>query len=249
MRQDNRGESGNVLWFILLAIALLAALTITITHFSDTTHQTGNREMARVQASQILRTAKGWQEAINQMQGREVSANDIDFDDPGLSGYANPNCTSDACKLFKPGGGGQTYAPPDTGWLDASQAARPSYGQWIFTGKLCVQGVGDVTEAIGGNCAANGSAADDELTVLLPYVTMSVCQELNTLLGLAGPGATPPMNTDNPLAATRFTGVFADGVNIVAGNAQLYQRPAGCLQNAGGGIAQTYTFYDVLIAR
>ena len=43
-----KNESGNALWFILIAIALLAALTVVVTRSSDTVEQSGDVERQRI---------------------------------------------------------------------------------------------------------------------------------------------------------------------------------------------------------
>lgn len=246
------GQKGNAIWFILLAIALLAALTLAISHFSDTAEQTGNIELDNIQASQILRITKGWDQAVNQMQTHEISANDISFASAGgMAGYANPNCAADNCRFFQTGGGAQTYAAPDTAWLDSINSAAAFYGQWIFTGKLCVQGVGDISEAVGTNC--NTDPAASELAVLLPYVKEGLCIQLNNLLGIPNPGGKPPADTGDIWAASpQFTGTYATGTNIGVGDANLYRKPSGCIEGSGSAATPpsgTFTFYHVLLAR
>ena len=247
MNQENprfSGQSGNALWFLLVAIALLAALTITITRSSDSADQNANVELSRIQASQILRYAKGLEQAVNQMQTRNISANDISFADPGLTGYTNPNCTTDDCKLFKSKGGGQSYVAPSDEWLDGTSSP------WIFTGKLCVQGVGDQTEAIATDCSTNTDGSDEDLVMLLPHVRKGLCIELNKMLGVTNPSGNPPADTGDAWAASpEFVGTFADGANIGVNNAGLYRKASGCIEGAGTPASGTYVFYHVLLAR
>ncbi len=245
-----KSESGNIIWFLLVAIALMAALTVVMTRSSDTAGQSGDRELLRIQASQILRTAKGWEQAIGRMSVQEVSADDVSFDTAGMTGYANPNCASDSCSLFKAAGGGQAYEAPDTAWLDAANSAAGFYGSWIVTGKLCVQGIGNQSEAIGTDCSSNNDPSDEDLVLLLPYVRKNLCIELNRQAGIGTPGAAPPADTGDTWAASpQFTGGFADGANIGVGNASLYRKSSGCIEGAGTPASGTYTFYHVLVAR
>ena len=245
-----KSESGNVIWFLLLAIALLAALAITITRSSDIAGQNGDVEMTRVQASAILKDAKGVEQAVDRMSMQGVSVGDISFGSSGLSGYANASCADDSCYLYKVAGGGQTYAAPSEAWLDSAQSARPFYGEYLFTGKTCVQGVGNQTEDIATDCSTDGDPANEDLVLLLPYVTESLCMELNTLAGVSNPSGAPPVDTGDVWAASpQFTGVFADGASIGTGNAVLYGKRAGCVEGAGTPPAGAYVFYYVLMAR
>ncbi|HOO82886.1 MAG TPA: hypothetical protein PK513_10340, partial [Alphaproteobacteria bacterium] len=94
-------ERGNVLWFILIAVALLAALTMVLSRSGSTVDQSGDIEQQRVKASQILRTAKSIEAGIQQMRLRGVSENDMSFwhdsngdnTEDGSDTYYNANCT------------------------------------------------------------------------------------------------------------------------------------------------------------
>ncbi len=245
-----KSESGNIIWFLLVAIALLAALTVVMTRSSDTAGQSGDREMLRIQASQILRDAKGWEQAIGRMSVQEISADDISFASSGLTGYTNSNCSGDSCDLFRTAGGAQSYKDPDSAWLDSAQSGESFYGSWIFTGKLCVQGVGNQTEAVGTDCSTNNDPSDEDLAALLPYVRKNLCIELNRQLGVGTAGANPPTDTgDAWAAAPEFTGGFSDGANIGVNNATLYRKPSGCIEGAGTPPSGSYVFYHVLVAR
>jgi hypothetical protein len=246
--QDIKNQSGNAIWFILLAIVLLVALTLTITHFSNTAQQTGSTDLERIQASSILRYSKTLEQTIEQMQNHDISVNSLSFDTPEITGYANAACTTDDCKLFKTAGGGQTYQPPDTAWLDQNQSAQAFYGQWIFTGKICVQGVGNYSETIGVSCSA--AASNSDLVMLLPYVSLGVCLTLNTMAGVANPSGAPPVGTSDAWAASpQFTGTFATGANIGLNDASLFRQQSGCFQGAGTPPGGTYVFYHVLVAQ
>src|SRR5262245_7145714 len=116
-----KSQSGNALWFILIAIVLLGALTMLLTRSGSTSSQSGNVERLRITASQILRYAKGLESAVDQMKTRGVSENEISFQNSTTAtNYTNATCTRTDCKVFDVGGGGQDYKAAPSGANDGS---------------------------------------------------------------------------------------------------------------------------------
>ena len=63
---DNKNERGNVLWIILIAAALLGALTMVLSRGGSSVDQAGDLEQRRVQGSQVLRYANSVESAIQE---------------------------------------------------------------------------------------------------------------------------------------------------------------------------------------
>lgn len=245
--KENNPESGNALWFILLAIALLVALTLTVTRSTDNAQQNGVREQDRIQAADILRQAKGIASAIDQMRLAGIPENNIDFDNKDVAGYTNANCTAGACGVFFSSGAGLTYKAPSADWLDASQSAKPLYGQWYFYGTACVPNVGTG----GGTC--NSAASSTELIVGLPWINETLCIELNRLAGvtnLTNPTRPPVLAlTAYTASLDKFTGTFITDSIINGSGNEFDGKQAGCFQGAASNPAGGYHFYQVVIAR
>lgn len=239
---DRARESGNVIWFIMLAIALTAALTMTLTRGSDSGGQTGDVERARVQASEIMRYASGLERAIDQMILRGVGQSELSFENNFASGYQNARCPNpgDACRVFGPGGGAQAYMKPRREWLDMAQDTRPLYEEWYITGHVCVEDVGSG----GAGCESDGNGAHEDLVLFLPWVKEDICRQINIILGRAGD---PPVEVGAwPSANTKFQGTYADG--------EILNQPglaSGCIAGSGGNTPPggTFAYYHVLIAR
>lgn len=240
--KDTRRDSGNALWFIMLAIALLAALTISLTRSADTGGQTGDIEQARVRAAEIMRYAGSIEQAIERARLNNVGENSISFENAIVAGYDNGRCPdeNEPCRLFGKGGGA-TYIRPRAEWLDAAFSAQPLYGQWYFTGNVCVQDVGTG----GADCAADADGGNEELVLFLPWIKLEICQQINTLL--RNP-ATAPVETGGawPDTDPRFQGVFADGEIL-----EQAGRKSGCFAGSGSNMppANSYAYYHVLIER
>jgi hypothetical protein len=234
-------ERGNVVWFILLAIALTAALTITLSRSADKGGQTGDTERNRVQASEILRYATGLERAIDNLALQGVSESLISFENDSVAGYANANCPDKKsnCALFYTGGG-SNYMTPRKEWLDTAYKSHALFGQWFITGHTCVEDVG-----LGDATCNNDGNDNEDLVIFLPFVTEDLCRQINTLLNISGD---PPVETGTAWDEnnTKFTGSFGEGQILNQSG-----RRSGCFQAGNGDEPPTgsYTFYHVLLER
>ncbi|MCB9990939.1 MAG: hypothetical protein H6867_06120 [Rhodospirillales bacterium] len=221
MNKNRQNESGNVLWFILLAIALLAALTATISKSSDTTEQNANIERFRIDASDIMRHSASIREAVNSLKLQGISENNISFVNTSTSvDYSNGTCFD--CMVFSSSGGGAAYRTPNPSWLDSTHSGDARYGEWEFSGTNDVIGV---------------RSANADLIMYLGYLKENLCTQINTMLRIAG---TP---TDAGFDQTAFTGSFANTADI--GN--MSGAESGCFEDTSGD--RDFTYYQVLIKR
>lgn len=255
MHQQNspfrQSESGNAFWFILLAIALLVALTVTITKSGENTEETGQRDRDRIQASDILRQAKSIENAVQNMRMAGIPENDISFENTFVAGYTNPNCQAGkSCMIFTADGAGLSYKAPPEEWLDGTKSGEALYGDWYFTGTACIPDVG--TGAAG--CAA--TASTHELIIALPWINESLCAEINRLSGITP--ASPPPQANNAAYTAAFTpfigsfgddGVATDDSEINSGGGEFVRHSTGCFRGGASDPAGGYHFYHVLIPR
>ena len=230
----SKAERGNVLWFILLAIALLALLTIVLSRGGSSVDQSGDIEQQRVRASQLLRYAAGIEVAIQQMTMRGVSENDISFENAiTTTSYTNASCTSSNCRVFDSGGGGQNYDRAPGGANDGSD--------WIFTG---ANNVGTTADPVGTTAAVSGN----DLVMLLANVPSALCLQINRELSVGTAGAIPV--DASGVVTTPFTGAFAAGSPaIIDGDPSPFEldgKPAGCFTDTSLSPNVTYFYYVVL---
>ena len=182
--------------------------------------------------------------ALQQIKIADIPDTEISFDTPSLAGYANGNCTTSACRVFNPSGGGMVYMIPAVhDWLDPAQSASPLYGQWYFPARVCVVGVGS---GVAG-CRSDG-VDNESLLIVLPWVKKDICIAINDKLGIPCPGNVPPTQAANAWPATnpKFTGTYADGAELDLGGLRT-----GCFEGSAGNTPpdKTYTFFQVLLAR
>lgn len=234
-------ERGNAIWFIMVAIVLLGLLTAVLSRGGSTVDQSGDVERLRIQGGQILRYAKGFESAFQQMKLQGISENDVSFENTTtVTDYTNANCddASDAsyptCLMFGGNGGaGLNYRPAPT---------SASTSEWIFTG---ANNVGTTADPVGTTAATFGN----DLLVLLPNINPALCEQINRDLDVDNPGGNPPIDAGG-IDTTAFTGAYpGGGPTILDGDPAPFEldgQSAGCFLDQANGI---YYFYSVIIER
>ncbi len=163
---DNR--SGNVLFLILIAVALFAALTYAISSTSRGGGDTSS-DSHRIAASQIVAYAGSVQAALERMRvSRNLQLEQIEYS-PVSTVSRNSACTSNACRLYHPEGGGVIpMPPPASSRYDVMSSSSAEY-------KILL---GSVTNV--------GTNANDIILVVQGLKT-EVCEEINKKLDIASP--------------------------------------------------------------
>ena len=223
MKHKKLSQSGNALWFILIAIALLGGLTVMLSRSSGTSEDTGEYEKNQISATEILRTGEALKLAVENLKSRGCSENELSFwhdsdgngTENGSDDYYNGDAPTDhSCHIFQPEGAGLEY---DTGW--------------IITGASRVLGLG----------------SDSRTELLAVFETsQDLCTQINDLVSVSNPSGTPP-SEDFDMSA--FTGGF--GTTVTAGytigntSAQLEEKFQSCSKDA----SDNYFYAHVLAER
>jgi hypothetical protein len=236
MKNSRHGkrEDGNVLFYVLIAVALLAALSYAVAQSGRGNGAGVSDEKVKLIATEILEYASVMSNAVAQLRLRDIKDTDLCFAAPewGVASYNNPSCTDDATKIFHLRGGGVTWVNAPSGAMDAT--ATPD-NLWHIYGNNEVKDVGT-------------TCADDEcadLILVTDELRLNVCLKLNELMGVTNPSGAPP--TDSLINTTRFIGTYsyAETLGNEAGE-YLKGKTGGCFENTGSA---KYTFYKVLVAR
>ncbi len=226
-------ERGNALFYILIAIALIAALTIAIA--SSLRGNAGiTTERTSIIAADIIASGNRVAEAISRMRLREVEKSKICFDSASATGYGAPahsDCTDAQGKVFDYGGGGLSWETPPEG----AGNDQP----WGYSGNVAVDELG---------------TAEAELIAFLPYLSLPVCQKINSLIGLTSITSLPP-NVPALTGVDKFVGSFS-ATSTITGSI-LKGKKAGCVQapSATGsainpnalGTTNAYFYFHVLM--
>lgn len=241
MIKNSSSQSGNVLFLILIAVALFAALSYVVAEMMRGASPTAILdEKAGVYASEILDYGRSLRQAVQNVRINGCDDTDISFVNSTISGYAHTPAADDTCQIFAPDGGSMTYVEPDANWLARISPVPTLQGQWYFPASTCVLDIGN------GSTGCDSDSSDNEdLIVILPYIKQEVCELINRRLNL-GSTALSASRDEWPSAGTKFTGSFSDG-EVLDQSGVL----AGCFEGDSSNTpaSGTYHFFQVLRAR
>jgi hypothetical protein len=197
-------QNGNVLFIILIAIALFAALAFTITQSDRTSNSAMDKEQAIVYATDIAAIAAGIAGDLNNAIAQGAGVSTISTQSPGgatLAGAGTLNsqanfCITGATCLFAPDGhrGTVPRTPPAGAFENICPAPFTDCmtGAGSFNG-LLIDGLAPGTGSVGTIAVATlGTAAAEEMVEVFP-LKLAVCEALNRMQDITGavPGAPP----------------------------------------------------------
>lgn len=232
-------QKGNVLFLILIAVALFAALSYAVTQ-SSRSGGDASRETNLLNSAQITQYPTALQTAALRMIIDGNSVNSIWFTPPSDFGT-----TSDKY-IFHPTGGGAVYQEVPSEFMTGS-----GNGFWFVNGEFAITDIGT-------------SAAD--VIAFLPGINVELCKKINSQLGVGAADGTPTafaadkdavyissMADYDTRALTQSTASAANIVQAVNGtpdtgfHADYDGKPFGCFQNGGG--SGEYVYYHTIIER
>ena len=232
------GESGNVIFFILLAIVLIGLVTAAIRSTGDGADI--DNETILIRATEIKQYAQELERATRYIIQNGASEEDIRFAHPDAhADYGDINTNSEFQVFHRTGGGAAYRAPANGVQVGGTQ-------NWEFYGHTHAPYIG-----------SNGSPQADIIAVL-PDITAAICAKINEMNGFdlstapadtgAGDNCVKSSNamrfddanqysvTPNEMDQTTF-------IDPDTGNER--QAPEACVICDDG----TYNFYHVLYAR
>ncbi len=238
-------ESGNVLFLILIAVALFAALSYAVTSSSRSGGGDAASESNLINSAQITQYPASVRTAIVRMIINGTDVTGLEFNVPSAFG----TLSSTAVGVFHPSGGGATFvsAPPDV-------LANPSSQQpWLFNSRYQIENIGTTPADNTGN----------DVIAFLPGIATAICARLNTELGISG--GTDADTNGVPTAVVAIANVPTAAMNQIDSNSGIgaYNaafeiggafsgQPFGCADfNDGtpGTAAGDLVYYHVLVER
>lgn len=245
-------QSGNVLFLILIAVALFAALSYAVT---QSTRGGGNADSEALgielagltQYGDSISTAILRSKIINQLEDWEICFHSANWGNNEYLATAPVNvCGNDATNVFSPDGMGVSWQEPNEKILDTSRIGDPRYGEYFFTSRR-IQSI--------------GNEAKDDIIMVVFYLTRAACIKINDELGINNPGGEPPSDnvqisgTNTPPHNCKFgkNGSFCAGsgsTNIDGDNDELDGQHSGCFYSTRlFSVPDGYVYYKVLTAR
>lgn len=214
-------EAGNILFYILIAVALLgflmAAMQRTGSIFQDV-----DSEQMLIKVNQAQRYGPELERAVRYILSNNASETDIRFAHPSAHSSYGAIGTTPPFQVFAAAGGNAEYRNPPAG---VSTSAR-----WEFTGNTRIPQVGS-------------DRAD--LVAVLPDVSLAFCNRVNKSLGLTTMPVDPAGCVYN--SGLRFAGTYEAVPNTIP-NATFTRLPPlqACIQCTDTGL---YYYYYVILPR
>ncbi|MFP4097982.1 MAG: hypothetical protein ACLFP8_02520 [Alphaproteobacteria bacterium] len=227
-------ENGNVLFLILIAVALFAALSYAVTSSTRSSGNQGSEETRLISSAQITQFPAAVTNAVFRMIISGVTVEEIRFNRPQADEF--DNLQSIEFGVFHPSGGGVSYSP-----APADVMADGAPGDWVFNAEMEVPDIG--LSGIGGN----------EIIAFLVGLRKSICLKINEEYGL---GAVVP-ELEGSHSALYTKRMYNDGSSdyeipeedvpdIDDGAGTFDGQPFGCFEDRNTG---KYVYYHVVLER
>lgn len=221
---------------------MFAALSYAIMDGSRNSAATLSDDQAKLAAQEMIAFSDSVAKAVQAMKLRGIAETNLDFAnttflrrDGTQITTANPNCTSNDCKVFDISGGKVTpITMPEIVKID--QSALPM-NEWRSGSAgfrvLQIAGVG---------------TSSPDLTITFTYIQKAVCMKINEIMGITNPANDAPFDHIGTFAAysantTPFPNPAGFGIGDTA--PELTGKTMFCAK--GGG--DYYHTYSVLLAR
>lgn len=236
-------ENGNILFLILIAVALFAALSYAVTQSNRSGGGTAERETTLIRSSQLTQYPSSLRTSIMRMTLSGVGEKTLLFNGPADFGMGKPIDLVEEEKraVFHTYGGGGSYALAPSEIMMKSVATP-----YLYNAELQIENVG-LTNVGNGN--------GNDIVSYLIGITEPMCKKLNEKYGIlvrtdSNGNGIPDIggfttNDFNRLAVMDHDYIFpTDDGTIIGGD--FTGQPFGCFENSDTG---DLIYYFVLVER
>ncbi len=227
-----QGERGNVLFLILIAVALFAALSYAVTQSTRSGGGDASSEKSLVSSAALTQYPASLKTAIIRMSvSNGIDVSTLLFDTPSTFSALDTEAEQKAA-VFYPTGGGATYtkAPKDV---------VTTGGDWVFNGNNSVFNIGTTS----GTAPTTNTA---DIMAILPDTTKAVCDKVHDQLGISKTYETANFNLVSMTTTGSNQGIlFTTGVQAGTSGSAISGQPQGCVLLS----ANRYAYFHVLVER
>ncbi len=239
LQTRRQNEKGNILFLILLAVVLFAALSYAVTQSMRGGGGNAGSETNLVNSAVLSQYPVGLRAAILRMIVDGTDVTTLNFDPPSV--FSTMTAGEQALAVFHPDGGGASfgYIPTDA-LLTPSSTAR-----WVFTRNFGI-------EDIGATATGSGDVGKD-IIAIAPGVSAAICAKINNELGV---DSIPEVSTTLPLTVgattmqqvEEFTYSQTSTVAEIADTGSVIDgQPFLCIDYST--TTDVYAYYHVLVER
>lgn len=231
-------ESGSAIFYIFIAVAMLAALSFAVSQSSRSSGKSLTEDRAQLAASEVISYGDTVAKSVGQLRLRGTPDYAVLFSHINANATYGVYDTEPRAEVFNPQGGGVIYRrAPDLAGIGAPLV-------YNYIGAYAVDDIG--TTCTTADCS--------ELLMTVQGLRKEVCQLANKLLGLGEVTDEPPQEAAEPVTpyfAGAATGTpvpytYVDTIGDDVGSSPLRGKTAGCYFNSG---STSYIYFQVLLAR
>jgi len=248
--QLTSNQSGNVLFLILIAVALFAALSYAVTQSTRSGGGSADRETSLLNSAALTQYPASLRTSLIRMILNGVAPLDLEFNRPDDFAALTVNNGLRTQGVFHPEGGGAVYqnAP--------NEVLAGGTGEYFYNAEFFIPQIG-VDTAVTGN----------DIIAFLPGISAAVCESINERIGIVTDdcvlqaGTTVPtlltasstadeidtVYMDESAYPTAFPTPIALQGNDSGGTCNAFSgQPTGCFFEASN---TRYVFYSTLLER
>ena len=221
--ESRKNERGNVLIYVLIAIALFAALSFTLGRQTDTGEAgTISDDKLTLYATQMIDYAAQVKSVIDQMEFQGIRYDDMDFTLSTDADFENQTTTRNIYKVYHPAGGGLIDKPIPEDVLQAvSSGAKWHLGRF--------------------NNVEWTPTTDQEIILTAHQISEPLCKKLNTII--TGSDAIPQLSGN---IGTFFVDTSTNEDLENSDCNACIDKLSLCVEN---GTGDAYSFYNIIVAR
>lgn len=239
LQTRRQSEKGNILFLILLAVVLFAALSYAVTQSMRGGGGNAGSETNLVNSAVLSQYPVGLRAAILRMIVDGTDVTTLNFDPPSV--FSTMTDAEKALGVFHPNGGGASF-----GFIPTDALVTPSgTARWVFTRNFGI-------EDIGATATTSGDVGKD-IVAIAPGISQAICSKINSELGV---NSIPEVSTTLPLTVgattmqqvEEYTYSQTSAVAEIADTAGLIDgQPFLCVDYSTS--AELYAYYHVLVER
>jgi hypothetical protein len=229
---DLTSQHGNVLFLILIAVVLFAALSYAVTQSSRTGGGDAGRETNLIGSAEVTQYPAAIKTSIVRMIINGISYEQLKFNPPSDFAGLGSELTEG---VFHPVGGGAAYAP-----AGANVMSNGTPGPWYFNASFEVENIGT---------SSAGNPDGNDFIAFLPGIKAAICDKLNeetngiTTIPVASAIASTDVDVIyDDAAAETIPNENAEVIGVSAGTTTLSGQAAGCFRGSDG----VYVYYQVV---
>lgn len=234
--QRTRTQRGSVIIFILLGIALFAALCYAFMKGMRGGTGSFNAQQAKLAAQHIIEYSNTFERTTNKLLSKGCSETEIAYykaGNPKFVRYLHTPPSRDECNIISAEGGNLSIPTfYEDGYLDTNLDQWSDYvgGDLMY---FWVDGIGKT----------DGTNSSRDLAFWVRGVKKEICLEINKQLGIS-----PDLTQELYISVKPYAGVF-DDPTVTTLTGDFKKTYAGCYQYGISGGIREWDFYRIIIER